>query len=153
IRARESEAEPAKAPAKELAAIAAAVTERKPAPAPQAQPPAPEKAAAAPPSPGAEKPVVTPPASPADIAGVGINASSTPHRVEGPPEKPSPPATIPARETEDTKPAAPLDPKAPVVVDVRHQGESVRVTFPFAQPTPAAMFRRADTLWLVFDSQ
>ncbi len=39
------------------------------------------------------------------------------------------------------------------MVDVRRQGESVRLTFPFAAPTPAAVFRRADTLWLVFDSQ
>lgn len=28
----------------------------------------------------------------------------------------------------------------------------LRVSLPFAQPTPAAMFRRGDTLWLVFDS-
>lgn len=30
--------------------------------------------------------------------------------------------------------------------------DELRVTLPFAQPTPAAMFRRGDMLWLVFDS-
>jgi len=39
------------------------------------------------------------------------------------------------------------------VVDVRRQGEALRLTFPFVVPTPAAVFRRADTIWLVFDSQ
>ena len=29
----------------------------------------------------------------------------------------------------------------------------MRLTFPFAAPTPAAVFRRADTIWLVFDTQ
>ena len=69
------------------------------------------------------------------------------------PEPAEPPATIPARETQQTKPALPADPAAPVVVEVRRQGESVRLTFPFAVPTPAAVFRRADTISLVFDSQ
>ena len=36
---------------------------------------------------------------------------------------------------------------------LRRQGDALRLTFPFAQPTPAAVFRRCDTLWLVFDSQ
>ena len=69
------------------------------------------------------------------------------------PNPSEPPATIPAREMQQTKPALPADPAAPVVVEVRRQGEAVRLTFPFAVPTPAAVFRRADTIWLVFDSQ
>ena len=51
------------------------------------------------------------------------------------------------------KARATADPAAPVVVDVRRQGEALRLTFPFVVPTPAAVFRRADTIWLVFDSQ
>ncbi len=47
--------------------------------------------------------------------------------------------------------AAP-EPGAPVVVDTRRQGDAVRLTFPFAQPTAAAVFRRADAIWLVFDT-
>jgi hypothetical protein len=45
------------------------------------------------------------------------------------------------------------DATAPVVVEARRQGDAVRLTFPFAAPTPAAMFRRGDTIWLVFDSK
>jgi hypothetical protein len=69
------------------------------------------------------------------------------------PEPSEPPATIPAREMQQAKPAMPADAAAPVVVEVRRQGESVRLTFPFVVPTPAAVFRRADTISLVFDSQ
>jgi len=35
---------------------------------------------------------------------------------------------------------------------VHQSGNSLRVDFPFAVPTPAAIFYRADTLWLIFDS-
>ena len=38
----------------------------------------------------------------------------------------------------------------PVTVAVRQDGDTLKLTFPFAQPTPAAIFRRADTVWLVF---
>ncbi|MDO9412215.1 MAG: tetratricopeptide repeat protein [Pseudolabrys sp.] len=31
-------------------------------------------------------------------------------------------------------------------------GENLRIEFPFATPTPAAVFRRSDTLWMVFDN-
>jgi len=30
--------------------------------------------------------------------------------------------------------------------------EGLSLTFSFAAPTPAALFRRADAVWLVFDS-
>ncbi|HEU4661710.1 MAG TPA: tetratricopeptide repeat protein [Pseudolabrys sp.] len=46
----------------------------------------------------------------------------------------------------------PVDPTAPVVAAVVDTGDTLNVDFPFAVPTPAAVFRRADTLWLVFDS-
>ena len=36
-------------------------------------------------------------------------------------------------------------------VDARRDSDGLRVTFGFAAPTPAALFRRADTVWLVFD--
>jgi tetratricopeptide (TPR) repeat protein len=32
------------------------------------------------------------------------------------------------------------------------QGENLELRFPFTSPTPAAVFRRADVLWLVFDT-
>ncbi len=39
-----------------------------------------------------------------------------------------------------------------MVAVVNRSGDNLQVEFPFAVPTPAAVFRRADTLWLVFDS-
>jgi tetratricopeptide (TPR) repeat protein len=62
-------------------------------------------------------------------------------------------ASAPVRDIEAGMPELPADSAAPVAVDVRRQGEAMRLTFPFNQPTPAAVFRRSDTLWLVFDSQ
>lgn len=36
---------------------------------------------------------------------------------------------------------------------VSSTGSTVRVTFPFDADTPAAVFRRADTVWMIFDTQ
>lgn len=36
--------------------------------------------------------------------------------------------------------------------ELRRQGDGLKLMFPFADKTPAAMFQRADTLWLVFDT-
>jgi hypothetical protein len=38
-----------------------------------------------------------------------------------------------------------------VTVEAKRDSDGLRVTFSFAAPTPAALFRRADTVWLVFD--
>src|SRR5712692_2155994 len=37
-------------------------------------------------------------------------------------------------------------------VDAQRDSDGLRLKFSFATPTPAALFRRADTVWLVFDS-
>jgi tetratricopeptide (TPR) repeat protein len=54
------------------------------------------------------------------------------------------------------KPAAALrpapNPDAPVVAVVTRDGNALKVELPFATPTPSAVFRRADVLWMVFDS-
>lgn len=44
------------------------------------------------------------------------------------------------------------DLNAPVVAEVRQQGENLRITFPFAVQTSTAVFRRFDTLWFVADT-
>jgi tetratricopeptide (TPR) repeat protein len=49
-------------------------------------------------------------------------------------------------------PEGPRDANAPVVVEVVRVGDGLRLTFPFAMPAPAAVFRRADAVWLVFDA-
>src|SRR5205823_3275262 len=49
--------------------------------------------------------------------------------------------------------AAEVDSTRPVVkVALKRNGENLSLTFPFARVTPAAIFSRADTLWLVFDT-
>jgi tetratricopeptide (TPR) repeat protein len=120
----------------------AAAPEPKPEPspaAPPAQPPAEVKAAAA--AETASPPLAAQPASP-------------------PPAVPAPPpaaeaeapkvSKAPAANAESERPAP--NPKATVVAGVHQSGNSLRVEFPFAVATPAAIFYRADTLWLVFDS-
>jgi len=73
----------------------------------------------------------------------------------------APPQT-PAKVAPSEAPAQPLAtvaqpparmPSGPIVVDLGRHGDSLRLTFPFGVPTPAAVFRRADTLWLVFDTK
>lgn len=40
-----------------------------------------------------------------------------------------------------------------VILDAERRTEGFRLTFGFGAPAPAALFRRADTVWLVFDSE
>ncbi len=40
----------------------------------------------------------------------------------------------------------------PATVTARRDSDALHMTFAFAAATPAALFRRADTVWLVFDS-
>ncbi|WGR74045.1 MULTISPECIES: tetratricopeptide repeat protein [unclassified Bradyrhizobium] len=60
----------------------------------------------------------------------------------------------PAKEANKTAPTeAPApQPGAAASVDVRRDSDGLRVTFPLQVATPAAAFRRGDTVWLVFDS-
>ena len=158
IRARESATDPSA----QIAALAAAAEKRA---APPVAPPVAEKLPV-PPAP-ARNEAPAPAAAPVQIAKPAPAAAPSPKPaaeaivpaiapVSAEPaqaaEKPSPPATIPARQAEDAKPAPPADASASVVADVRRHGDALRITFPFAQPTPAAVFRRADAIWLVFDS-
>ena len=93
------------------------------------------------PEPASDKPTVSKP----DVV------ASKP--AEAPPQVTGPPARVPSRDAQESNAPDPALAAAPVVVDVRRQGEALRLTFPFTVPTPAAVFRRADTIWLVFDSQ
>jgi tetratricopeptide (TPR) repeat protein len=52
----------------------------------------------------------------------------------------------------ESEPAVePGDVGLPVKVVLKRQGDNLSLIFPFAGPTPAAIFTRADALWLVFD--
>jgi hypothetical protein len=71
-------------------------------------------------------------------------ALETPARATEAPPKMSPAASAPSGESRAGEKA--------VSVDARRDSDGFRVTFSFGAATPAAMFRRADTVWLVFDS-
>ncbi|CUT14742.1 FIG00741759 hypothetical protein [Bradyrhizobium sp.] len=65
------------------------------------------------------------------------------------------PVKEPVKEAVKTAPAeAPAAPPQPsgASVDVRRDSDGLRVTFPLQVATPAAAFRRGDTVWLVFDT-
>ncbi|HMH63073.1 MAG TPA: tetratricopeptide repeat protein [Bradyrhizobium sp.] len=90
----------------------------------------------------------------AEQANIEIKPEAAP-KLSPAPEPPMP--ARPARET--TAPAAEAPPKIAVaasegaapVVAIR-DSDGLRLKFSFATATPAALFRRADTVWLVFDS-
>ena len=107
---------------------------------PTAEPKAPSDAAAA------SRP--TPPTSvPA--------AAATPASDTGAPASSGTPAVEMARPSQRAPATVerPLpNPNAVVVASVQQSGDTTRVEFPFAAATAAAVFQRADTLWLVFDT-
>jgi hypothetical protein len=71
---------------------------------------------------------------------VATNQAPTP--VE-PPKQPASAASSPPPESGANDKTA--------TVEARRDSDGLRVTFSFATATPAALFRRADTVWLVFD--
>jgi tetratricopeptide (TPR) repeat protein len=116
------------------------------------------------PLPGVEPPATVPatpaakaaaaaPAVPPTVAEPAAKPAPAPVAAEATPEKPAvkPPAKVAAEPAGDATPK-PKAPPGTVAVDLTRQGDSLRLAFPFTAPTPAAVFRRADTLWLVFDA-
>lgn len=80
-------------------------------------------------------------------------APARPVMTEAPREALKDAAREPVRET--AKAAAEIAPApqpAIAAVDARRDSDGLRVTFPIQVATPAAAFRRGDTVWLVFDS-
>jgi tetratricopeptide (TPR) repeat protein len=104
------------------------VVEKKAEPAPAAEPKPPVEARATPPA------SLVPP----------LDAKPNEHK------PPVAPAEQPAKKIVHAGP--PPDPKAPVVALLHRDSESFRLEFPFVVPTPAAVFARADMLWMVFDT-
>ncbi len=140
---------------------ATATPDAMPLAAPARPTPAPQSAArgpqTAPPLPGPEQPsLAIPRESHAVAPSVPKSREQTVHAA--PPVKPQTQSAPVQRRQVETKAntpprrSLPIDPKAPVVAAMQFAGDNLNVDFPFAAPTPAAVFRRADTLWLVFDS-
>ena len=99
-----------------------------------------------------------PPKDDAALVEAAPKATEVPEAAPSAPAEPAPKVAEPAEPKEDTKPAmadvkqpAP-NPDAAVVTALRRSGDLLRAEFPFAVPTPSAVFSRADMLWLVFDS-
>ncbi|HET7164778.1 MAG TPA: tetratricopeptide repeat protein [Pseudolabrys sp.] len=148
-------------------AAAAAPQEAGPAkPVPEAVPP--KQAEHSQPAPAIAQPAMAVPAP--QVLAASEPAATTPPAPDAahaasqpaPPAEPPPaasPAPPPAR-TITSPPMAAADdairpkanPNAVVVARTQQSGDRLRLELPFAAPTPAAVFQRADTLWLVFDS-
>ncbi len=78
-------------------------------------------------------------------------ADAKPQAVAAKPDVPAPPAAPAAAPPSPAKaPEAPA--AAGVTVDARLTSDDFRLTFPFPNPTPAAVFRRSDSIWVVFDT-
>lgn len=118
-----------------------AAEEEKPAPAPPAVP-APRAAAPAAAAPTPPPPAAAEAAAPAAPA-VPPHLTSEGKIVPMPPVRPKSQAAAPRQSA---------DPSAPISVSLHRQGQDVRLDFPYFAPTPAAVFRRGNALWLVFDS-
>ncbi|MEY9590093.1 putative negative regulator of RcsB-dependent stress response [Bradyrhizobium yuanmingense] len=116
-----------------------------------------------------EAPAALPPAeAPKPAASPAAEAAQPPKEVAKP--APAPAAAAAAAPVEaprevakepvkdagkDAAKAVPAElPVAPAIasVDARRDSDGLRVTFPFQVATPAAAFRRGDTVWLVFDT-
>lgn len=81
-------------------------------------------------------------------------APAKPANAEAPKELVKEPVREPVKETAKAAPAeVPAAPQPAIAsVDARRDSDGLRVTFPIQVATPAAAFRRGDTVWLVFDT-
>jgi tetratricopeptide (TPR) repeat protein len=139
----------AAAPRAEAAAPAAT---EKPDTAPPATIAAPEQPAAPPPA-AAQ---ATPPPSPADKPAATPKAEAQIAAPETPPASPPPqrdaaaaPDKAPARDAPRPRAA---NTEGKVAAELTRQGANLKLSFAFTTATAAAVFNRADTLWIVFDS-
>jgi hypothetical protein len=153
------QAAPAAPPDQHSAAQAAPAPEPvKPAGAASAQPPAQSAAQAAPQQvkeQGTLAPAAAAPAANSDVPAAAAKAGMPERTVAANGAAPSPAGAKPV-EPANAAAAAPahgpeVNGKVPVEL-IRHGG-NLKISFEFLAPTAAAMFNRADTLWLVFDAK
>lgn len=122
--------------------------EIKPAPVAEAATPAAEKAAPTDnnAAQASEKVAAAPEKSPTPAE---APKPAAPEQAATPVELPNKPATAAPNPPQDS--SAKTATAKSATVEARRDSDGLRVTFSFAAPTPAALFRRADTVWLVFD--
>jgi tetratricopeptide (TPR) repeat protein len=128
-------------------------------PAREAQP-APAPAAATPAQPREAPPVaaaaaaVAPPSAPREPSTRQAMAEpQAPRAAQREPASPRGPENKPAAAMPPALGVAPRDNSRAVSAEIRRQPDGVTMTFPFGAQTPAAIFRRAGTLWMVFDTR
>jgi hypothetical protein len=92
-------------------------------------------------------PRTSPEPAPAGVPGKGADA---PPASGAPSNARSVSAASQSTEADSARPK--VNPNAVVVVAASQAGDNVRLEFPFAVSTPAAVFQRPDVLWLVFDT-
>src|SRR5580704_16198021 len=134
----------AAAPSAEAVAPRAPAATEKPDVAPPATIAAPEQPATPP----------TPPPVAAQAAPPPADKPAAP-KVQAQIAAPETPPPAPSADTVKAAPATPplaADTSAKVAVELSRQGANLKLSFPFAASTAAAVFNRADTLWIVFDS-
>jgi tetratricopeptide (TPR) repeat protein len=146
------EAAPALRPASEIAAPTSemiakqANIEIKPEAAAKMQP-APETPMTSPPS--KEAPAKEAPAKEAAAPAAPPKEMAAPAKEMPAPAAPAPPKMMPT--VSEPQPAANAA-DGGALVKAKRDGDGLRLMFSFATATPAALFRRADTVWLVFDA-
>ena len=140
----------AAAPAADLPGVAAPATVA-------VQTPAVPQAAAAPIPLETPKPAEVKTASPAPAAVVRSAAPAPATASARNAEAPAPAAKVemPASAAPHPPAPSPRDGKADdtVAVELSRQGANLKLSFPFLTPTAAAVFHRADSLWIVLDSK
>ena len=108
----------------------------------------PESATRPSPTPEAPKAVPAPEMPNPELSAKEPPAQEPPAKQPPPVAEAPPMATLAATES----PAETRAAGSAAKVSVIRNNAGLSVTFAFAEPTPAALFRRADTVWLVFDS-
>jgi hypothetical protein len=119
-----------------------------PQPLPVQQPPSQQQAAAPAVPPAAEQP--KPPTAPSHSA--PPPAAEQKQSALPPVRSPQAAPASPRRDSAARETSPPGNAAGAVWAAAKRNGESLSITFPFAAPTPAAVFRRADTVWMVFDT-
>src|SRR5262249_38652538 len=121
-----------------VAAESTAPAAAKPQP-PAGEMPAPASEKVAQEVPPAPSPVQAAPAEPPQPPAASAN------------QAPASPANAAPKQAAAATPQASSAEKS-VAVDAQRDSDGLRVTFTFQKATPSALFRRADAVWLVFDS-
>jgi tetratricopeptide (TPR) repeat protein len=112
---------------------------------------APKTVLARPAQPETSTTVITPTTAPRRKPSEAVAAPLSPPAA-APARAPSPPVLTPAPNSGHAG-SAPLEASPALAAMLKREGDNLSLIFPFSAPTPAAVFRRGDTLWLVFDTE